>query len=117
MYHCHLHFYLVGRSCRTFEIIKEISPLDHFTHEFWESERPEGALVKKADVILAVMQGADSVETLHALLSDKAKDAELILLANQDGFQLPSQGIEEVKDIWRLPMSDEELLFRFHRWQ
>ncbi len=117
MYHCHLHFYLVGRSCRTFEIIKEISPLEHFTHEFWESEWPEGALVKKADVILAVMQGADSVETLHALLSDKAKDAELILLANQDGFQLPSRGMEEVKDIWRLPMSDEELLFRFHRWQ
>ncbi len=34
MYHCHIHFYLVGGLCREFEIIKEMPPLEHFTHEF-----------------------------------------------------------------------------------
>lgn len=39
MYHCHIHFYLVGGLCREFEIIKEMPPLEHFTHEFFERDR------------------------------------------------------------------------------
>ncbi len=114
MYHCHLHFYLVGRSCRAFEIAKEMSPLEHFTHEFWESERPDDALVKKADVILACLQDEDGVE---ALLSGKAKDAQLILLTGRGDFRISSGYMEKIRDIWKLPMSDEELRFRFFRWQ
>ena len=53
MYHCHIHFYLTGQAHRVFEIVKGMSPLPHFTHEFFESDVPEEPLVAKADVILA----------------------------------------------------------------
>ena len=59
MYHCHIHFYLAGRSCQIFETIKMISPLEHFAHTFIESERPEEDLAAKADVILADLQEFD----------------------------------------------------------
>ena len=36
MYHCHIRFYLTGHRYKLFEIIKELPPLDHFTHEFME---------------------------------------------------------------------------------
>lgn len=56
MYHCHIHFYLVGKALSIFEIIKEMKPLAYFTHTFWESEEPDPALSEKADVILADLQ-------------------------------------------------------------
>ncbi len=35
MYHCHIHFYLMGQERSAFEIVKEMSPLGHFSHVFW----------------------------------------------------------------------------------
>ena len=49
MYHCHVHFYLLGEQSRTFEIIKKMPPLEHFTHEYMESSVSEEALAAKAD--------------------------------------------------------------------
>lgn len=56
MYHCNVHFYLAGHQRKLFEIIKGMSPLAHFTHEFSESSRPDADLAAKADVILADLQ-------------------------------------------------------------
>ena len=84
MYHCQIHFYLAGHSCRTFEMIKECVPLDHFTHTFTESCCPEQAPASKADVILANLQGTEAEETLRALVLMKRKDAQLILLAGRE---------------------------------
>ena len=52
MYHCHIHFYLAGSPCRVFDIIKETTPLEYFTHDFSESEKPEDQLALQADMIL-----------------------------------------------------------------
>ena len=71
MYHCHIHFYLTGCQNKEFEIIKEMSPLSHFTHTFSESIRPEKALAANADVILAYLHNLDVQETMQALLSYK----------------------------------------------
>ena len=117
MYHCHIHFYLAGRQGRIFDIIKEMPPLEHFTHEFFESEKPDLALVSKADVILADLQGMDEREALRILVSDKRKEAELILLADKDHISLLSDYLPEIKDIWSLPMSEAEIGFRFLRLQ
>ena len=84
MYHCQIHFYLAGHSCRTFEMIKECVPLDHFIHTFTESCCPEQAPASKADVILANLQGTEAEETLRALVLMKRKDAQLILLAGRE---------------------------------
>ncbi|MEH2957910.1 response regulator [Candidatus Merdisoma sp. JLR.KK006] len=117
MYHCHLKFYLIGNSCRIFEVIKEMAPFEHFTHTFWESEKPEISLAEKADVILVSTQGLESEETLKLLLAHKQKYAELLLLADKSQIEMLSDCMQEIKDIWTMPMSEEEIRFHFLRWQ
>ncbi len=117
MYHCHVHFYLTGRHRKLFDMIKEMSPLEHFTHEFSESEKPDAGLAFKADVILADLQGLDEREALRILLSGKKKETELILLADKNQILLLTDYLPELQDIWTQPMSEEEIRFRFLRWQ
>ena len=117
MYHCNVHFYLAGHQRKVFEIIKGMSPLAHFTHVFSESIRPDPELAAKADVILADLQDVDVLEAVPKLLSAKGSEAELILLADRDQILLLTDKLPEIKDIWTMPMSDEEIRFRFLRWQ
>ena len=117
MYHCHIQFYLSGHPCRVSDIIKEILPLEHFTHGFLESDKPEEALAAEADVILADLQDMDVKEALQTLTAIKKKDAEMILLADKEQIMLLADNLSDIKDIWTLPMSDEEIKFRFQRWQ
>lgn len=117
MYHCHIHFYLIGLKNRAFEMIKEISPLEHFTHEFHESGQYEEKLAAKADVIFAFLQEMDVKEALQRIVAGKKPEAELILLADKEQIPLISGLLSEVKDIWTLPMTDEEISFRILRWQ
>jgi PAS domain S-box-containing protein len=117
MYHCHIHFYLTGHSCSAFEVIKEMPPLQHFTHEFSESEIPDRELASKADVILVDLQGMDAKETVRMLALEKKQEAELILLADKEQIMLLTEELPEVKDIWTLPMAEEEIKFHFLRWQ
>ena len=49
MYRCHTRFYLIGHLCKAFEIIKEMNPLEHFSHEFLESDTIENTLLTQAD--------------------------------------------------------------------
>lgn len=117
MYHCLIHFYLIGHPYRIFEIIKTMSPLENFTHEFFESDEPKAELVAKADVILADLQDLNIKEFLQMLISNKRKEAELILLADNSQMALLTEHYSEIKDIWIMPMRDEEIKFRFLRWQ
>ncbi len=117
MYHCHMHFCLAGHPCKAFDIIKEMSPLERFTHEFFESGWAEGIAADKADVIFANLQGMDTIETLHILLLAKNRESELIILADQKQVRILAENSEEIKDIWTMPMSEEEIRFRFLRWQ
>lgn len=43
MYHCQIHFYLSGGQCRAFDLIKEITPYENFTHQFIQSSTPDPA--------------------------------------------------------------------------
>lgn len=119
MYRCHMHFYLIGHSHRIFEIIKNMSPMEHFTHEFFESEEYEKSLADKADVILADISGLDIEEAVKTLIADNKEKTEIILLAKQEQITLlMEQGLcEGIKDIWTLPMSEGEISFRFLKWQ
>ncbi len=117
MYHCHVSFYLAGRPCRAFEIIKEMQPLEHFTHEFAWSGEFEEALGENADVILANLEEMSGEEALGILSLGAFRKSELILLA--DPAQIPSltELLPDIRDIWTLPMREEEIRFRFLRWQ
>ncbi len=117
MYHCHIHFYLVGHQCRVFDIIKEMSPLECFTQEFSESDTPVDMLAANADVIVANLQDMNVREALQALITGKSSGAEIILLADKDQIMLIVDDMVEITDIWTMPMSDEEIRFRYGRWR
>ncbi|MCI9187392.1 MAG: response regulator [Oscillospiraceae bacterium] len=112
MYHCHLTFYFIGRPCREFEILREMPPLEAFTHRFLESEQPQKELLDQADVIFAA---AEDVE-VQALLPE-GKDQVCILLARPELFSGLAPYLPRIQDVWTLPMGEEEVRFRFLRWQ
>ena len=117
MYQCHLKLYLIGGSCKVFETIKEMPPLDSFTHTFLESRTPRASLTAQADVIFAGIEGQPSSELLEALISGKRKEAELVLLTAPDQTEALSGFLSDIRDIWIMPMSEKEVRFRFLRWQ
>lgn len=117
MYHCHVHFHLVGIRQDVFAVIEEMSPLTCFTHEFTKRERAGDASTGGADVILADLRDMDVRETVCALTADRGEDTELILLAEKEQIPLLTEMLDGVKDIWTLPMSEEEIRFHFLRWQ
>lgn len=117
MYHCHIHFYLAGSPCRELEAVKEMSPLEHFTHEFFESNELDEVLASKADVIMVNLQDMNEKEIVQMLIGAKRKETELILLADKRQTGLLGEFLPEIKDIWTMPMSEEEMRFHFLRWQ
>ena len=118
MYHCRIHFYFIGRLCKIFEIIKEMPSLENFVHKFSESEIPEVKSVASADVIFVNLQDMDAGSAkLLEIVSNKKKEAELILLSEKNQAADWECILSELKDIWTLPLSEEEVRFRFLRWQ
>ncbi len=118
MYHCRIHFYFIGRLCKIFKIIKEMPSLENFVHKFSESEIPEVKLVASADVIFVNLQDMDAGSAkLLEIVSNKKKEAELILLSEKNQAADRECILSELKDIWTLPLSEEEVRFRFLRWQ
>ena len=117
MYHCGLRFYFAGQSCRVFEIIREMPPLERFTHEFSESGKLDGALAAEADVIFANLQDMDAETDVRGLFAGKSGETEVILLAAEGQMEMLVAAFPEAKDIWAVPMGDAQIRFRFLRWQ
>lgn len=118
MYHCNVCFYFVGERRELLEVMKKAEPLKHFTHDFVTSPEPSELLIKRADVILADLQGVNVEATLRILLYYKKEETQLILLADKEQTQfLMEQDMSAVTDIWPTPLSEEEMGFRFLRWQ
>ena len=117
MYHCHLRFYFLSHRSELFTPLKEMPPLEAFTHEFRESEKPERDLAAKADLILADLRETDARETVRSLKTWKKAEAQLIVLAQKDQVEHLTDLFPEIADIWTLPVSEAELRFYFLRWQ
>ncbi|MCH5262212.1 MAG: diguanylate cyclase [Lachnospiraceae bacterium] len=118
MYHCNVCFYFVGERRELLEVLKKAEPLEHFAHDFVTSPEPSELLIKRADVILADLQVENAEALLRILLYYKKEEAQLILLADKEQTQfLMEQDLSAVTDIWPMPLSEEEMRFRFLRWQ
>ncbi|MBD5160608.1 MAG: response regulator [Oscillibacter sp.] len=117
MYHCRLQFYLTGYRSSLWETARAMPPLERFTHSFAESGAPEAALAAQADVVLADLRELDAPAALETLARNKKQGAELVLLLEKGQMPLPESGLEQVDDIWTLPLSEEEFRFRFVRRQ
>ena len=117
MYHCHLWFYFIGNKREWSAPLREIPPLEAFTHEFWESGEPEREFAAKADVILADLREQNAPETVQTLALWKKTEAELIVLAEKEQVEELGDVLPEIEDVWTWPMGGAELGFRFRRWQ
>lgn len=118
MYHCNVCIYFLGGKDSLFECIKEIEPLSNFSHKFVESGRFEAGLVKGADLILADLHSLDGKDAIDRLVFEKKKEAEVILLGDDEQLNMLSiSRLSGITDIWKLPMTEGELEFRFGRWQ
>ena len=113
MYHCHLRLYCVGRRLELFAPLKETAPQEPFTHTFLESGEPDPALAAQADVIFADLTGLDAAGTVRTLAES---GAELVVLGLRDQLSQLTELLPALADLWTLPMSGEELRFRFQKW-
>ena len=116
MSHCRLAFTCVSCHPEVFDPIRAMPALAPFTHAFTVSELPDPAVVGPADVILADLRDMDP-GGLQILLSRKKESAQLILLADLERFNLTPDQLAQVTDLWVMPMTEDELRFRFLRWQ
>ena len=66
MYHCFIHFYLVGLERDESEALQEMPAFENFVHMFTESAQPDLSLAARADVILADLRM--DAETIAAAL-------------------------------------------------
>lgn len=119
MYTCSLHIYFAGHPSHAFDVIKKMPSLTHFTHIFSESDEAEISLSQKADVIIADLSHLDMRSALPIILQNRRDGVPVILLADKKQMQLlcAEPALKDITDIWIHPMSDEELRFRFLRWQ
>ncbi len=117
MYHCHVQFFLIGFENILAECIEKIAPLENFTHTFFKSDELEVDAVKNADVLFVNLQHMDVEETLRVLTAHMKDGAELILLADKNRIMDSIEDLSGVKDIWLLPLSENEMGFRFRKWQ
>ncbi|MDE6030546.1 MAG: PAS domain S-box protein, partial [Oscillospiraceae bacterium] len=114
MYHCHVRFYFIGRQKEVYNIFREMNPPEFFTYEFSQSDKPDGNLAENADIIFAEVCDENAARELRELASYKKT---LIVLADKVGTALLTEFMEDINDIWTLPMSREETKFRFSRLQ
>ncbi len=115
MYHCRMQFYFAGVSDEFRRTIKDIDPPENFEYEFVDD-------ITGADVIFADLSAFSSVAELRGLLAnvkvynDTGEHADIIIICRKDD----SVFVEELSfanDVWFLPLSDDEIRFRFGRCQ
>ncbi len=92
--------------------------LASFEHEFIESRSPDEELAAKADVIFADLCDMNVTKTICTLTAWKRPETDLlVMLSGQEQFENAEDCLNEVTDIWMLPMTDAVLKFHFLRWQ
>ncbi len=120
MYHCNLCIYYIGNRREALDVLKGIEPLKHFTHEFISSAEPRELLTPKADLIIADLTELNVQAALRGLTYHMKEGAQLILILSKNQTEKVMEQAEElqkVTDIWTAPIGEEELRFRFARWQ
>ena len=115
VYYHHIQICFIGSRDELFAPIREELLPEGFTCDFTQSDQAECAPLEHADLILADLQ-ALGVEALDPILSARKKDTGLIVLSGGEQFPLLSAHLTQITDVWKLPMPDEEIRFRFRRW-
>ena len=115
MYRCHMEFYLINCQPEVLETLRALPPLEAFNHSFLDSHEPMKVPLARADVILAAPRGGE--EAVRALAEGKKDSAQLILLADKEQTARLEDCLSLADEVWTLPMTQKELVYRFTRWQ
>ncbi|MBD5627748.1 MAG: response regulator [Desulfovibrio sp.] len=112
MYSCTIRICLAGCPEPVVRVAEALAPLPGFSHEIFLEP------VAGADVIIAGAAGEGTAPHWEAVLAlgREHPSAGLIVLA-PCGLAVPQAVLRRAADIWRLPMDEAELRFRFGRWQ
>lgn len=118
MYHCKIGCYFWNITTELQDVIRESSPLERFSHEYFSSQELQKDLAEQADLVIADFSGVDVEETLAHLSGVCKSGAEIILCMDAGEVDKLSPKVwESVVDVWKLPMSAAEAAARFCRWQ
>lgn len=121
MYHCNINFYFVGRFFDFIEVIETIPRPENFSYTFSDDFiTPSIINIENADVIFfsfTELTPSKNINDIKLIISNKRPDAQLIVLIEKKFFSLLNNLLSEITDIWIIPMSEDELRFRFMKLQ
>lgn len=99
MYHCHIHFYLIGQVQDLLDQLRAVPAPEHFTYSFTDGSALQAQALSQADVIFASLQNTDPAALLPALLRGKRENAALIVLAGREQTAGLSPYWEHIDDL------------------
>ena len=119
MYHCNIHFNLIGNACVEFRTIRQIAPLHKFIHKFVEDETAVKEHILSSNVIIVNLVNRDlkTDDIVNVIFSNKREATQVVALVRQDQIPAINGNIWKLQELWIAPMSEQEVEYRFTRWQ
>lgn len=112
MYHCNVNFCFWGCTEKMIGIIQSIPVPNHFFYKFTIGSQTDD--IADADIVFLK---TDHASDLNNIISAKSPETQIILLTSKENFCKFGGCLADISDIWTIPLSEEELRFRFIRWQ
>lgn len=113
MYQCRLSINLIGSLDTLKDVIAKADPLDGFSHEIICSDMPKNFVLAVSDIIFFHMK-----EVFNLLKQSAKKNSKIILCTDHSIKEhIVQTDLSFIHDIWLMPQSDTELLFRFQKLQ
>ena len=118
MYQCRLSINLIGSLDTLKDVIAKAEPLDGFSHEIICSDMPKNFVLAVSDIIFFHMKEVPTTETFDLLKQSAKKNSKIILCTDHSIKEhIVQTDLSFIHDIWLIPQSDTELLFRFQKLQ
>lgn len=118
MYQCRLSINLIGSLDTLKDVIAKADPLDGFSHEIICSDMPKNFVLAVSDIIFFHMKEVPTTETFNLLKQSAKKNSKIILCTDHSIKEhIVQTDLSFIHDIWLMPQSNTELLFRFQKLQ
>lgn len=117
MYSDLTQIYLVGFPEGDVFLLGNIDPLPSLTHKIAATDTPDPEEIAKADAIFLRASARDAKNFVEKAIYHKAQNAQVVLISTNGAFSCLGALKEELFDFWADPLSTDELVFHFKRWQ
>ena len=114
MYHCNACYYFVNIPEEMKACIEKIPAMPKFTHRFVESTELDKELLSQADLIFLFMEKVNS-ELITETVEGKKPFAEVIVCTADEAVY--GSDLSNIYDVWKFPMQEKEVSFRFQSLQ